>query len=357
MSLNFIKRIKPLVVFLIFILIIITSVAYFFGVVVYPGEVAVRQINFGYKQGVQKKILEPSLVWNIPFYSKIYKVPSVIQTLYLTHNDTEGKSTEGVLEVQTVDGSSIFADIYVLYQFLNASENVTREDGAYNLLTEVGVAQDLWMQRIKTATINELKKSLGSLSTSEFYNPYKREKAVLNAQSKINERLKKYGINVSGLLLGRYTYAESRIDNAIFEKNIQDQEERLNAARKKLGEAQAKTTELEAKWDAKIKTLLVEAENDAKVIMSKADLYEGEKKAKGDLLVSKAIADSEKLKADALRGQGADMYVTKELAPIVKSLKGGVISGVDPYNLKTWMSKFGFNASTNQNYNYNARSE
>ena len=147
----------------------------------------------------------------------------------------------------------------------------------------------------------------------------------------------------------RYTYKEMRIDNAIFEKNIQDQEERLNTARKKLGEAQAKTTELEAKWDAKIKTLLVEAENDAKVIMSKADLYEGEKKAQGDLLVSKAIAESQKLKADALKQSGADMYVTKELAPMVKSLKGGVVNGVDPYNLKTWMSKFGFNANGSVN--------
>ncbi|MDD7474400.1 MAG: SPFH domain-containing protein [Bdellovibrionota bacterium] len=349
MSLSFFKSFKPFLIFISFIVIIVVTLSYVFGVVVYPGEVALRQINFGPKQGVQKKILDAGLVWNIPFYSKIYKVPSVIQTLYLTNNDKESKTTEGVLEVQTVDGSSIFADIYVLYQFINESENISKEQGAYNLLTQIGVSGDLWMQRIKTATINELKKSLGSLSTSEFYNPYKREKAVLEAQYKINDRLKKFGISVAGLLLGRYTYKEMRIDNAIFEKNIQDQEERLNTARKKLGEAQAKTTELEAKWDAKIKTLLVEAENDAKVIMSKADLYEGEKKAQGDLLVSKAIAESQKLKADALKQSGADMYVTKELAPMVKSLKGGVVNGVDPYNLKTWMSKFGFNANGSVN--------
>ncbi|MGI6679912.1 MAG: SPFH domain-containing protein [Bdellovibrionota bacterium] len=350
MNLSFFKSLKSAITILCILILIVVSVAYMSGVVVYPGEIAVRQINLGPKQGVQKKVLSSGLVWNIPFYSKIYKVPTTVQTLYLTRQDDDdsvnlSEESQGVLEVQTVDGSSIFADIYVLYQFLGKTDNLSREQGVYNLLTQVGVSNDYWLQRVKTAVTNELKKSLGSLSTSEFYNPYKREKAVIQAQAKINERLKKYGIHVIALLLGRYTYAESRIDNAIFEKNIQDQEERLNAARKRLGEATAKTTELEAKWDAKIKTLLVEANNEAIVIKSKADLYEGEKRAQGDLLVSKAIAETQKLKADALSKSGADMYVAKELAPMVKSLKGGVVKGVDPYNLKTWLSKFSSNKS------------
>ena len=89
MSLSFFKSFKPFLIFISFIVIIVVTLSYVFGVVVYPGEVALRQINFGPKQGVQKKILDAGLVWNIPFYSKIYKVPSVIQTLYLTNNDKE----------------------------------------------------------------------------------------------------------------------------------------------------------------------------------------------------------------------------------------------------------------------------
>jgi hypothetical protein len=36
---------------------------------------------------------------------------------------------------------------------------------------------------------------------------------------------------------------------------------------------------------------------------------------------------------------GSDTYVATQLAPLLESLQGGVVSGIDPYNLGQWVEK------------------
>jgi hypothetical protein len=183
---------------------------------------------------------------------------------------------------------------------------------------------------------------MARLSTGEFYNPVRREEEIVEAQQSINKRLNEFGIDVIAVLLRRYTYAEERIDNAIFEKNLQDQEERLNAAASVLAEAKAASEGVEAEMDARITTLKVEGENKVRVVRSEGDLYETDKVAQGDLAVAKAMAEVDSLKAGVLaRSAGADAYVARELTPIMSSLKGGVVGDLDPYNLDAWLNKFG----------------
>lgn len=323
------------------ILAIIVSIAiYTFGTVVTPGMMGVRQVTFGPKQGFSRIGLTPGYHWSVPFYSKIHIVPQALQQLHL-HRETQEEwgDSMGTLEVQTTDGSSVITDITVWYRFFTAT--TAEHGGPAELLQRVGTRDD-WSQHTSTVVINELKKSLGRLSTSEFYNPSLREQEILKARAEMNKRLNEDGIEVEAVLLRRYTYAEERIDRAIFEKNLQDQEERLNSAASRLAQAKAELEKVAAEWDAKIETLRVDGINKVRVIRSEADLLEKSQIAEADLIVTETKADVEKKKAELLvRSAGAEVYVARELAPLLASLRGGVIEGTDPYDLEMWMRKLG----------------
>ncbi len=187
---------------------------------------------------------------------------------------------------------------------------------------------------------NELRQTLSQLSTSDYYNPKLREEATLDAHDRIAESVGQNGIELWGTLVRRYSYAEKKIDDQIFAKNLQDQIERLNSADSRLAAAKANTERERALWDAKIASLEVEGHSKVSVTESQGTLFESQRKAEGDLLVATARAEVDARRADAL-GQiaGADVYIARELAPLLKTLRGGVISDVDPYDIDAWILK------------------
>ena len=333
------------------LLLFVAVVFYTFGYVVPPGMMGVRQITmklpFGPDQGFATKALAPGYHWSIPFYSYTYKIPQTIQTFHFSRVPSEQESGASSLEIQTSDGSSVLVDVSVLYRFY--SESGTGYGGPADLFTKTGTNSFDWIDRIRTAAENELKDALGKLSTSDFYNPHSREKQLLIALKEITARLKPLGIQIEDVLLRRYTYSEERIDQAIFEKNLQNQEERLNAASSRLADARANLEAVSAEWDAKIETLKVDGTNQASVLRSEAALYEAKKSAEADLLVAKSRAESDRLKAQALsENPAAKIYVARKMAPMLKSLKGGVITGVDPFNVNAWTKKLGVNGGQNE---------
>ncbi len=317
--------------------------AWTFGRVVPPGEMGVRQINFGPYQGFSEVSLKPGYHWSIPFYSRIITIPTKKQILNLNRDHTRYGDSTGSIEVQTTDGSSVDVDFSVISSF--ATETTKDSGGPSQLITRIGITPDVWKNHLRRLIVDELKRSLGRLSTGQFYNPELREAEVLEAQNGVNGRLSEYGMKVDAILLRRYTYTEERIDQAVFLKNLQEQEERLNVAASKLAEAKAELEQVAAEWDAKIQNLKVKGDNDARVVLSQGDLYEAQKHAAGDLEVAKAIASVDKLRADALsQNIAAEILVARELSPLLGSLKGGVVSGIDPYDLDGWIKRFGVEA-------------
>lgn len=330
-----------------------------FGTLVPPGSFGVRQIKFGPGQGFAATGLQPGLHWAAPFYSTVHIVPQTVQVIHFhalqadspgqtqSYKNRRGEEELGTvfpaLEIQSADRATVDVDISILYSFLpeRGITDGVKHGGPADLF-KLGIQQESWRNEVRRRAEDQLKRKLGLLQTAKFYDPDSREPLIEEAQADINQALAPSGIVVRALLLRRFSYREDRIDNAFFQKNLQEQEERKNIAQSKFVEVEGLVKKVEAEKNAEIETLRVQGESKAKVIRSEGDLYETQQRAQADLLVAKAQAQSDKLRATALsQSAGSQAFVARELAPLVSSLKGGVVSGVDPYDLNVWAKKLG----------------
>jgi len=342
-----------------------------FGKLVPPDQVGVRRNFFsvpGFLEGGFSSVgLSPGLHWQIPLVSEVGLIPRGVQYVTFSKKRVEGEKTIKELLVPTTDGSKVETDVTLVLRFFDSAgaeehlktvsdENLktatsleaapkpvrkkVEHGGPHELIERYGSDTGKILERVAERSENELKQNLSQLSTSDYYSPVLRERAALRAQDNLATSLGIDGIELWGTLIRRYNYAERKIDDQIFAKNLQDQTERLNAAASKLAAAKAETEKQQAFWDAKIKSLEVEGQSKADVVRSQAELYESSKMAQGDLLVASSKAEVDTRRARALSEiQGADVYVARELAPILRSLKGGVVSDVDPYNIDSWVKK------------------
>jgi len=337
--------VQSAVTLLLLVSLTLGMLLYIFGYVVPPGAMGVRQITFGPGQGFSRAGLSPGYHWSVPTYSTIHIVPRTTQIIDM-HRDGGGSAA---LEIQTADRATVDVDISILARFYSEPGEEARDGGEKrahggpaDLLQRIGLARERWENHIRRTADDQLKRTLGKLSTPEFYNPFRREEQIRVAHRALNEILARDGIRIEAVLLRRYTYRDERIDNAIFQKNLQDQEERLNSAAGTFAAAQATLEQVAAEWDAKIETLRVEGTNKARVIRSEGTLYESERMAVADLLVAKARAEVDRLRAGALaQSEGARIHVAREMAPLLGSLRGGIVSDVDPYDMNGWMRKLG----------------
>ena len=142
-----------------------------------------------------------------------------MQLLHFHRDKAKYPGSGEVIEVQTTDGSSVHMDVSVIGRFFPgdgvSSVGVEQElthGGPADLIRQLGYTPASWKKTIQRVAVDEIRRALGSLSTSEFYDPNKREGYIDEARRRMNERLAEYGIGVIGVLVRRYTYAEERID-------------------------------------------------------------------------------------------------------------------------------------------------
>ncbi len=343
------KKIQFLIGTTVTLLVVLFAVVYTFGYVVPPGHMGVLRYGMGPKQGYQPEGLAPGYHPGFPLMNlmTINLVPTTIQVVHLHRDRKKHPNSSGPLEVQTTDGAKVLVDVSLLARFFPAptfdAKGGKVHGGPADLLQSVGLSEHDWFNRIRRNADDELRRALGKLSTADFYNPNLREhQQVKVAHTRMNQSLSRFGIEVVGVLLRRYTYEAQEINQAIQRKNLQDQEERLNAMKSEFARVSAELQKVEADYDARIKTLQIQGETNSEVIRSEGDLYEEKKRAEATLLVAQATAEVDRKKANALSETiGSDVYLARELAPLLSSLKGGVVSGLDPYNLKTWEEKLG----------------
>lgn len=319
---------------------VVVVVAFVFGTVVPVGHVGVRKIAFGPKQGLLAKSLKPGFHWTVPGYSTVYRVPQTVRVLDFDRDVQANPSGFGSLDVPTTDGTTVDIDVSILYRFSGSTgerEGITY-GGPADLINNVGPTEVQWSKYLAQVADNELKRSLGSLSTVDFYDPKAREERVKNTEKTLRESLAPLGIQVESVLLRRYTYREE-IDQAIFKKNLQELESAFNKVAGDFAEAQRDVNKVAADGDVAIQNLDKQGISQAEQIRSEGDLYRRQKLAEGALLVAEAKAAVDKMRSEVLSKAGSDVYVALQLAQLLGTLKGGVVSNLDPYDLDMWVKK------------------
>lgn len=354
--------------------------SYVFGTVVKPYEIGVRKNAFNFlgvlQKGYANQGLAPGWHWQVPGLSEIIILPRTFQFVQLndgsvdsrTGSDqgTAGDFKERSLVVPTGDGARVKTDITAISRISStpvqidsnnleqfneyaakqeglppfAAQYKVSTGGPGDLINYAGELQSGQLGLFSQTLKGELREELSALTSTEFYNPILRERATLRASEKVRKQESSKGIEIWATLLRRYLYEEEKIDNQIFAKNLQEQTEQLNSAKKELAAAEAKTEEARALWDAKIRNLGIEGQTNAEILLSEGALYKEEKVAEGDLLIKTAKADIDKKRSNLYANiEGADVYLAREMAPILGTLGGGIVNNIDPYNLSEWITK------------------
>lgn len=320
-------------------LVLVVS-AFVFGSVVPVGYVGVRKIAFGPGQGLTSTPLLPGLHWTIPGYSTIYLVPQTIRIVDFERDVKTYPASFGTLNVPTVDGTRVDVDVAVLYRFMARAGAINGEKhgGVADLIKHVGATDVEWTKYISQVANNEIKRSLSALSTVEFYDPEARGERVRIAEEEMRKNLAPFGVQIDGLLVRRYTYREE-IDQAIFKKNLQEAEMAFNKVAGDFAAAQRDVNKVESDGNVAIQNLDKQGTSEAEKIRSEGDLYRREKMAQADLLLAEARAEVDRMRNDVLSRVGSDVYVALQLARVVASLKGGVVTNLDPYDFNAWVNR------------------
>ena len=345
---------KALLAVLGFFAILTTILVYSFGTVVPPGHYGVRQYGMGLYEGFMPEALEPGYHWGEPSgkYTKVHVIPSTLQAIHFHRDYKNRKKKEGgvwrpSLRVETFDKGEVDIDVTVLARLLPRPgvfvEGGVTSGGPSDLATKVGLDRAEWIDRIETDVKHYLRVQLRQLTNAQFYDPALREhEKVKTAQLEMNKELRKIGIDVEAVLLRRYVYEVAEVNTAIAEKNLQVQRERLSDVESDLAKVRAELEELKAGLKAEIDVITRTTPQKVKAIRSEGDLSYSKAEAEGKKLVAQAQAEASKMKAEVFAGmKNADVYLAQELAPLLATLKGGVVSDIDPYNLEDWMKKLG----------------
>jgi hypothetical protein len=357
------------------LLVILASVFilvfYVFGQVVYPNQVGIRQNYFGFpglfEQGFEAEGLAPGLHWKLPLISTVHLIPRDFQFVNFNDRTLSSELDLPQLEIPTIDGSKVKTDLTMVIRFfetprteeervVSASETIIQDrdedkvpfsariprshGGPGDLVNTYKTSRKEQLGIFAVTAEESIKEALSNLSTSDYYNPVLRERAALIANESINEDVNPDGIELWATLIRRYVYSEKNIDDQIFAKNLQEATEQLNKAERALEQARAETEMTKAAWDAEIKDLKVAGEQDMKVLMSEGERIEIEKKSEGDRLVEEARAEVDRAKNVILTNvSGADIYVAREMTPLLETLQGGIVTDIDPFNIDQWMEK------------------
>lgn len=322
------------------VVLIGVALSFVFGTVVPVGTVGVRRIAFGPGQGLLQKPLDPGFHWTVPGYSTVYQVPQTVRVLDFSREKGATSQHVGSLDVPTTDGTTVDIDVSLLYRFFSSATETGADvhGGSPDLIRNVGATEVQWSKYIAQIADNELKRALGALSTVDFYDPKLREAQVQEAFESMKRIFSEVGIDLEAVLLRRYTYREE-IDQAIFKKNLQELESAYHKVAGEFAEAQRDVNKVSADGDVAIKNLEKRGEGESQRIRSEGDLYRRRKLAEGDLLVAEAKAAVDKMRSDVLADVGSDVYVALQLAELVGTLKGGVVTDLDPYDVDNWVKR------------------
>jgi regulator of protease activity HflC (stomatin/prohibitin superfamily) len=238
------------------------------------------------------------------------------------------------IKIQTSEGYTVSADVTVLY----------RIEDPYKVMTQIGPGRLYEDSAVIPRAEQVLRRALGELDADDFYKGDRRDKAVNQAQKFLIEELGPKGIKVTHVLLRQYRY-DSRYQQAIEQRKIQDQSVFKNQAEAEAAQAEAQKNKIIAEGQATVKVELARGDAEVAKLRSEAELYRRTKAAEGDLVVKLARAKGIELENAALRGSGSENMVGLKMAEVLEGTQVIVVptdgeGGVNPLDLNSALRRF-----------------
>lgn len=321
----------PLIIFLLFLNNCLVYVR--------PYEFGIKQVNIGFKKGIQKNVFETGLHFVMPFgFEVMHRFPRNIQVFELTNSPStaaRGARVEKAAHIQTSDGFFVDVDISIPYHITDP----------YQVITTIGPGKLYEDNGIVPRTEAKLKEALGEMTTEEFYNSPLRVEKAKKAKQLLNQELQNKGIEVVDVLVRYFRYSEE-IQKNIEEKKLKDQMVFTNQSKAKASGEESLVRKVKEEGEAKIRVKLEEGKAYVMTKNAERDLYVRSKKAEADLLIKLAEAKRTELVNTAYQKQGSDKLVGLKMAEVYKGLDmiilpSGGENGMNPLDLENSLKLFG----------------
>lgn len=301
-----------------------------------PNEVAIKQVKIGLNRGIQDTVYETGYHFMVPGMAVYHLFPKDVQVFDMTsmRNQASSRFLDNSAHIQTSDGFFVDVDVSIMFRISDPLQ----------VIKTIGPGDLYFVNGILSKTEPALKETLGTLTTEEFYNPYKRVQKMNEAKEKLGLELAEKGIAIDHVFVRYFKYSPE-IQKNIEEKKLKDQLIFKNQA-----EARAETQGalLQKAIEEGKATIKIERERGNAYAMtrqSEQELVVRTTYAKGDLLVKEAEAYRTKLKNNALKGLGSENLVGLEMAKVLSGIEVIVLPsdgahGVNPLNLEKTRSMF-----------------
>jgi regulator of protease activity HflC (stomatin/prohibitin superfamily) len=304
-----------------------------------PGELGVKQISYGGGRGIEPFVYGVGLHYVGPG-ERMHLFPTHLQVLELTSSKSEGivegenHRVTSAINIQTSEGYNVRVDATVLY----------RVKDPLRVMKNIGPGRLFEDSAVIPRSTQDLRRALGELDAEDFYRGNKRMEKAHEAYLALSAELKEKGIEVVQVFVRRYIY-DSRYQNAIEQRKIQDQTVYKNEAEAKAAIANAAKNKIIAEGAAHVQVELSRGEAEVKKLEADADLYRRRKAADGDLLVKLAEAQGTSLENQALRSSGAGNLVGLRMAEALEGTQVIVLpsdgeGGMNPLDLKALLKRF-----------------
>lgn len=304
-----------------------------------PYESGVKQVILGGEKGIRPAVYGPGLHWVTPGAERMHRFPTDLQVLEMADNASEvGEGAEHrvvrAIKIQTSEGYTVSADVTVLYRIENP----------YNVMTQIGPGRLYEDSAVIPRAEQVLRRTLGEMDADDFYKGDQRDKAVAQAQKLLSTELEPKGIKVTHVLLRQYRY-DSRYQQAIEQRKIQDQSVFKNMAEAAAAQAEAEKNKIIAEGQARVQVELSRGDAEVAKLRSEAELYRRTKAAEGDLVVKLARAKGTELENAALRGAGSENMVGLKMADVLGGTQVIIVptdgeGGVNPLDLNAALRRF-----------------
>jgi regulator of protease activity HflC (stomatin/prohibitin superfamily) len=321
----------------VIILILVAVIYNYLLVYVGPNQYGIKEVQIGFKRGIQEKVYETGLHLRIRGMETMHLFPRDIQTFEMSNYPTAVTKQfryEKAAHIQTSDGFFVDVDVSILYRIKDP----------YKVITTVGPGRMFEDNGIVPKAEPVLKEALGELSTEEFYNSPLRVEKTLKAKELLNAEVEPKGLQIDQVLVRYFQYSEE-IQKNIEAKKLQDQLVYKNIAEKRAAEEAALLQKVVSEGEALVRVRLQEGSAYQVKRLAERDLYVRKKHAEGDLLIRLAEARKTELKNRALEGSGSERLVGLKMADVYKGLDMIILSsdgadGVNPLDMGDTLRMF-----------------